>query len=176
MPSREVNGKGNIHRWVKRLHRLEGNAEETLEMFARRVKPRGDVMIAATYLSRYGDRYYGQWILMNVPFRTIDELKIPEVDAVPDHLYYQALALHHRPAHWRNAGAIRADLELEAFRQHHIDNIVAMLQSHHILIDQYIAGTIHKDDYAVDLYAVRSSVPSQSFFVASLPRRTRFSF
>ena len=157
---RKSNSKGQIHQWIKRLFRQEATADETLDVFANRVKPRGNVMIAATYLSRYGDRYYGQWTLMHVPFRSLDDLRMPELDDIPDHLYYQALAVLHRPRFWRDVAAIRQDLELQAFRQHHVENIAALLQSHHTLIDEYIAGTIDKNDYAIDLYDVAGQVVS----------------
>ena len=161
---RKCNNKGEIHQWVRRLHRQEAEPGETLEAFANRVTPRGNVMIAATSLSRYGDRYYGQWTLLHVPFRSLDGLRLPELDKIPDHLYHQALAVLHRPGFWRDAAAVRRDLELQAFRQHHVDNILSLLQSHHTLIDEYIAGSIDKNDYAVDLYDVASSVATTFLF------------
>ena len=86
-------------------------------------------MTASIYLSRYNDKYYGQWVLMNVPFRKLDDLWREELYLVPDHLWYQALALLHRPEHWRSPDAVRAELELEAFREHHVRNILSMLAS-----------------------------------------------
>ena len=74
-------------------------------------------MVAAVYLSRYNDEYYGQWLLMNKPFRDIDQFWRPEVDVVPAHLYYQTMAFLLAPEHWRSEDAIRGQLQLEAFRQ-----------------------------------------------------------
>ncbi|CAK0883129.1 unnamed protein product, partial [Prorocentrum cordatum] len=157
---RKANADGNIQQWIRREHKKhlekanEGSAErvDDLEEFARQVQPKGDTLIAASYLSRYGDRYYGQWVLLHVPFRSVDDLWRTELDRVPEHLRYQALAFLHRPEMWRQADRIRETLELEAFREHHIANIIAMLHAHAALIDKYVAGDISKDDYAVEHY------------------------
>ena len=79
-----------------------------------------------------------------------EELRRPELDLVPDHLYYQALALLHRPDHWTSEAAIRAELELEAFREHHVRNIVAMLFANQALIRQYLDGTLDKHHDGLD--------------------------
>ena len=49
-----------------------------------------------------------------------------------------------------NEAAIRADLELEAFREHHIRNITAMLFANQSLIEKYIDGTLDKNDDVPD--------------------------
>ena len=150
---RKTNGKGNIHEYLKKQHAAEEAAgaehlEETLEAWANNAATAGQVAVASIYLSRYNDRYYGQWVLMHVPFRDL-ELRRPELDLVPDHLYYQAVALLHRPDHWTSEAAIRAELELEAFREHHIRNIVAMLFANQVLIRQYFDGTLDRHNDAM---------------------------
>ena len=152
---RKTNQKGSIHRTLQRRHTAaraaagqEGLLEDTLEEWANQAPVRGEVAVAAMYLSRYTDRYYGQWVLMKVPFQQLEELHVPELDLVPDHLYYQAMALHHRPDHWQSEAAVRAELELEAFREYHVRNIWAMLQANHILIQDYVNGTLNKFDEA----------------------------
>lgn len=72
----------------------------TLEMYANSAQTYGEVMVAAMYLSRYNDRYYGQWILMNTSFRCLRQLSHSDLQLVPDHLYYQAMALKLRPDVW----------------------------------------------------------------------------
>ena len=152
---RKTNQKGSIHRTLQRRHMTalaaagqEGLLEDTLEEWANQATMRGEVAIAAMYLSRYSDRYYGQWVLMKVPFLQLEELHDSKLDLVPDHLYYQAMALHHRPDHWRSEAAVRAELELEAFREYHVRNIWAMLQANHILIQDYFNGNLHKAEEA----------------------------
>ena len=153
---RKTSKKGNIHKKLEQRYKQAKHAaeaageelmEESLEAWAVNAEPQGEVALAAKYLSRYNDRYYGQWVLMNVPFRDLDaELKKPELELVPDHLYYQALAYLHRLDHWANPDAIRAELELEAFREYHIRNILAMLAANQSLIEKYLDGTLDKND------------------------------
>ena len=153
---RKTSKKGNIHKKLEQRYKQAKQAaeaageelmEESLEAWAVNAEPQGEVALAAKYLSRYNDRYYGQWVLMNAPFRDLDaELKKPELELVPDHLYYQALAYLHRPDHWANPDAIRAELELEAFREYHIRNILAMLAANQSLIKKYLDGTLDKND------------------------------
>ena len=148
---RKTNQKGGIHKALRKRHRefLKGAAdqeilEEPLEAWANHAHTKGEVALAAMYLSRYNDCYYGQWVLMNVPFQGMDDLKRPELDLVPDHLFYQALALLLNPEHWTDPAAIRAELELEAFREYHIKNILAMISANQSLIKQYLDGTLDK--------------------------------
>ena len=117
-------------------------------------------MTASIYLSRYNDKYYGQWVLMHVPFRNLDDLWRKELELVPDHLWYQTLALLHRPEHWRNPAAVREELELEAFREHHVRNILAMLAANHELIGKYLDGTLDKNEVvAPEEIQGRSQIP-----------------
>ena len=81
---------------------------------------------------------------MNHPFNHLDDLWFAELDLVPDHLYYQALAFRHCPEHWLNEANVRRELELESFREHHIRNIWAMLHASFELIEQYLSGALIK--------------------------------
>ncbi|CAE7550517.1 unnamed protein product, partial [Symbiodinium sp. CCMP2592] len=149
---RRTNRKGAIHQALRKRYNdmvgRPGTAEplESLEVWSNNAPLCGDVAVAAIYLSRYSDRYYGQWVLMNVPFRSLEELYRPELDLVPSHLYYQTLAFLLRPQHWTSEEAIRAELELEAFREHHVRNIVAMLFANQGLIRRYLSGELDKNE------------------------------
>ena len=150
---RRTTGSGAIHRAFRTRYKelLAENADgaqslESLEEWVNYAPLRGDVAVAAIYLSRYNDRYYGQWVLMNVPFTSLDDLRRPELDLVPPHLYYQTLAYLLRPEHWTSEEAVRAELELEAFREHHVRNILAMLSANQGLIRKYLSGELDKRD------------------------------
>ena len=153
---RKTNQKGNVHHKLKlKYERAKKAAEEaqtelqedSLEEWANNVSTEGEVAVAAMFLSRYNDKYYGQWVLMNVPFKNFDvEIQRPELALVPDHLYYQTLALLVKPEHWTNPAAIRAELELEAFREYHIRNILAMIAANQGLIEKYLKGILDKND------------------------------
>ncbi|CAE7763064.1 unnamed protein product, partial [Symbiodinium necroappetens] len=72
------------------------------------------------------------------------------LELVPHHLYYQTLALLLRPDHWTSEEAIRAELELEAFREHHVRNILAMLFANQGLIRCYLSGELDKNEDVPD--------------------------
>ena len=160
---RKTNQKGNVHHKLKlKYERAKKAAEEaqtelredSLEEWANNVRTEGDVALAAMFLSRYNDKYYGQWVLMNVPFRDFDaEMQKPKLALVPEHLYYQAMAYLVRPEYWTNPAKIREDLELEAFREYHIKNILAMIAANQGLIQQYLDGKLDKNDEVVEAQA-----------------------
>ena len=140
---RKTGMNGGIHPKLKKRYNQalkeaeEGELlEESLEAWANNAETYGEVALAALYLSRYNDRYYGQWVVMNVPFRSLEDLKPEGLDKVPDHLYYQAMAFLLRREHWENPAAVRAELELQAFREYHVKNILAMLSANQGLIKQ----------------------------------------
>eukprot|EP00438_Fugacium_kawagutii_P021754 Skav219334 [mRNA] locus=scaffold6947:786:1919:+ [translate_table: standard] len=117
--------------------------QESLEEWVIQARSEGEVALAAMY----NDRCYGQWVLMNVPFRNFnEEMKVPGLDLVPDHLYFQALAYLHRQEHWTNPAAIRRDLELEGFRNYHIQNILAMISANQGMIQKYLDGALNKNN------------------------------
>ena len=46
---------------------------DSLGIFANQYKTRGEKLVAADTLSRMNDRYYGQWLALNIPFRELDD-------------------------------------------------------------------------------------------------------
>jgi hypothetical protein len=156
---------GRIQKHLRKRHAAalaSGETEETLEAWAAIATSNGETMTASMYLSRYNDKYCGQWVLMNIPFRNLDDLWRDELNLVPDHLRYQALALLHRPAFWREPAAIRADLELQAFREHHIRNVLARLEANVDFIDRYLDGRMDKDDDEVEIVDPGAGVIDQT--------------
>ena len=165
----KTNSKGELHRhWKNRYEaaRAANETEEPFEAWACAQRGKGESLVAAMYLSRYNDEFYGQWVVMNVPFWDIAELWRQELDLIPDEHFYQALALLHRPDHWRNEACVRADLELRAFREHHIKNIWFMLRANAELIDKYWSGELDKD--AVQ---IRSDIDGVDFEMAPEQQR-----
>ena len=148
---RKTNRSGGIHHaFRKRFQKLddEAKAGRTLEEWVATAPCFGEVMTASIYLSRYNDKYYGQRTLMSVPLARLEDVWDDRLDLVPSHLRYQALALLAAPSHWRDPAAIRAELELEAFREHHVRDILAMLSANQGLIEKYFDGRLDKSDDA----------------------------
>ena len=82
---------------------------------------------------------------MNKPFRDVNDFWRPELELVPDHLYYQTMAYFVAPEQWCNEEAVRSLLESEAFRGFHRNNVWAMLQANRELIEEYLDGNLDKD-------------------------------
>ena len=94
---RRTNRSGKIHQALQKKFKqfvaqeLAGEEPmESLDAWANSAPLAGEVAVAAIYLSRCNDRYYGQWVLMNVPFRSLDDLFRPELELVPPRLLSDA--------------------------------------------------------------------------------------
>jgi hypothetical protein len=139
---RKSNPKGEIRNHIKKAFPGAATDVDSLNIFAREYKPRGEVMIAAITLSRYNDEYYGQWMIMHVPFESVDDLWDARAAAVPKSYQFLTLCLLARPDHWRDPQNVQADLELEAYKDTHINNVQAMIKANTELIDLYLDGSL----------------------------------
>ena len=116
---------------------------------AKRATTRGGrrrVAVAVRTNSRLKDSFYGQWLVLNVPFRSLDELWDDRALLVPDGYRMLALCLLKRPGFWRRPLAVLEDLKLEGHREPHIRNVLAMLESHTSLVDSYLTGRLNLQD------------------------------
>ena len=139
---RKTSRRGGPAQHLQRRWRREATDGEDVYAFANRAACRGETMAAIVAHSRLSDKYHGQWVLLNVPFRSLADLWLPAVDLVPDGFKGFALALLHRPGHWRDLAAVRTDLEAEAFRDHFVQSIVAMAAAHADVVDGYLSGQL----------------------------------
>ena len=60
-----------VHKSFKKRHAAAvkaGQTQKTLEAWFVDAPCCGEVLTASVYLSRYNDKFYGQWLMMNVPF------------------------------------------------------------------------------------------------------------
>ena len=87
---RKTNQDGQIARWVRRklaatdkeaMPEGEGRRQEQelLEAFANACPMRGEKLVACDMLSIYNDRWFGQWLVLRKPFRSMETLLVPEV-------------------------------------------------------------------------------------------------
>ncbi|CAK0818116.1 unnamed protein product, partial [Prorocentrum cordatum] len=145
---RRSNSRGGVHRALRlRYANLQkandpSVANVDLETWAARVPMRGEVLVAARSNSRFSDEYYGQWMLLHVPFRSVDELWQDAAELVPTGYRLFAHCLLHRPDLWRSEAWLRADMQLEAHRDPTIDSNVAMIKAHITLVDDYLEGRL----------------------------------
>ena len=75
---RKSNNDGEILRHLKRKHKAS-ETEQPMAEWVNEQPTRGEVMVAAICHSRFSDTYYGQWLVLNVGFRSIADLWKPEV-------------------------------------------------------------------------------------------------
>ena len=98
-------------------------------------------------VSRKNDRYYGQWLVLHVPFRSMSEFHVSEINAkVPDRYYYLACARHWREQYWNDKARIRADMEVEAEGNDNIETVLAHIQASSLHVDNYMDGIWDKRD------------------------------
>ena len=130
---------GQISQKYRRIHQAR-KIEMPLTDWVNSYPADGQTLVASVMYTRTNDRYFGQWLLLNVPFRDLDDLWRPQADLLPDSLRFLGLCLLHRPDFWRNPGRIAADMEQEAKSDLYIQNALASIAARIELVDAYLSG------------------------------------
>ena len=143
---RKTTAKGKICNWLKKAHAASESALP-LETFAANYAMQGEKVVAAEMLSRLNDRYYGQWMLLWVPFSDPSELWDEALLArVPAYHRYFAMCWTSRSRvaaqMWHSPANIASDMRLEAHTQHHIDTVSNLVAANGALVDDYLAGRL----------------------------------
>ena len=149
---RRTNCKGDIVKWMKQKHKRAVNTEETeddLGTFADAYKMFGEQLVAADMLSWRNDKHRGQWLVLNVPFKSLSDFAEAEVDAkVPKAYRYLAMALQcERPEArrmWCHETSIREAMRTEGHHRKFIDDIVKQLMADAELVRGYLSGRLMK--------------------------------
>jgi hypothetical protein len=173
---RKTGTKGQISGWLRQKYKAQyrkvpEDQKPSLERFANDYVVRGEQIVAAGYLWRMNDEYYGQWSMMHIPFRTLEAFKVQEViDKVPDRYRWFATALiltddrRLAPAEvagfWRNADNVARDMELEGRTAGFIEDARHFVSSLVLATDKYLSGELDKaeEDAAVNEHLVRPVV------------------
>jgi hypothetical protein len=133
-----------------KLKRKDIDLEE-LQEFARDYKCKGEKLIAFDTVWRMNDRYYGQWLALNVPFKKWEDLRDEEIEEkVPKRYHHLAVALKRKPEYWREEGlqALRENMKLEAINNTQVDTVLAMITARTHVIDKYMKGHLNRDEEA----------------------------
>ncbi|CAE7253627.1 pif1 [Symbiodinium sp. CCMP2592] len=136
---RKSGASGQISQKYRRMHSVR-KIGMPLKDWINVHPPDGQTLVASVMYAHTNDRHYGQWLLLNVPFRDIDDLWHPQANLLPENLRYLGLCVLHRRRFWRNQIRIRAELEKEARNDLYIQNTLAMLTARIELIDAYLSG------------------------------------
>ena len=146
---RKTNKSGKVIHWLKRQHGKVLSEDEpmTVEDYAAAYKMQGESVLAADMLSRLNDLFYGQWLVLHVPFENITDFYEPikeQLKLVPKehHNFAMCLLSKHPVATkvWQDEDAIRQELKQEALTKSFTETIMAMYTAHAALVDKYLTG------------------------------------
>ena len=137
---RKTNEAGEILHWLQKAH-TNANTALDLGAFASQYKTFGEKIIAAEMVSVFNDRYFGQWLLLNVPFRSADQFLAKDIlQKVPLRYRLFACARRAAPDFWSDAAAVREHLELAAYKDNYIANALAMISAQALIVERYLIG------------------------------------
>ena len=147
---RKTNDKGDIIHWLQRAH---ASADTALDLgaFASQYKTFGEKVVAAEMVTIFSDKYFGQWLLLHVPFRSAAAFLAEDIlERVPTRYRLFACALRAAPEFWRDAAEVRAHLELAAHKDNYIANALAMIAAQARIVEKYLNGELSLDDEVPD--------------------------
>ncbi|CAE8608166.1 unnamed protein product, partial [Polarella glacialis] len=148
---RKSNNEGGICGWLLELHRKSGSTA-SLAAFANTYKMQGEKIVACDMVSRMNDKYYGQWLVLHVPFSSVTDFVKPNVLLlVPaaDKYLGMCLACEHAVArsHWHTPRLellMDEDMKLEARTRIYRQQVAARLAPHVKKVLAYLEGTALK--------------------------------
>ena len=143
---RKAGPDGQIQQRYRRLHQRIKTVV-ALEDWINMTPACGEILVATIVYSRNSDRYFGQWLLLNVPFKNLDDLWDPRAALVPKSLQFLCLCLLKRPDYWSTADGLRAEMALEARTSLSIENAAAQLMSRIELVQAYLSGELLLADH-----------------------------
>ena len=132
-----------------------------MEAFSNDYKMKGEQLVAVDMVLRNKDKFYGQWVLLHVPYRSLEDLVVPGVaEKVPkkDRQFATALKLCDDLAKvpqellrfWRQPSKVRAEMRQEARTQDYIEDTVTYIAAQTKLVDMYLAGCLQLRPSEVD--------------------------
>ena len=144
---RKSNDQGQIAGWLRRKWELAKDGS-SLEAFANEYVVDGEKIVACAMRSRLSDAFYGQWLVLNVPFRCVEELLLPDalLARVPDTDKYLAMCLscQHAAAKamFSDPEAWNRDMLFEGHAALFRRQVVDYVTTQAYLVQQYLAGNL----------------------------------
>ena len=93
-----------------------------------------NTLVGLKTVSFFNKHYFFQYLLMNLPHKSINELRHPNHDKIPENLQWYAAAIHHFPDVWKNDEKVAHFLHNEGNRDTYITTCLAYL---HTLADMF---------------------------------------
>ena len=160
---RKTTQDGDIAPWVKQAHKAlpEGHPDKATTL---------------SYLWRLNDAFYGQWLLMNVPFRNLQEFNFPEIkEHVPEryHSFATALLATDRRANlpenlrnfWRSPAAMAQDMLADGISEKIRGDFLHFAAAHAEAVDAYLARRVDLADEVVGEVEALAGAPAIGHFV-----------
>ena len=172
--------RGELDFWTAALEDLgllhQGCPEEPMSLtdFARDYVMRGEKVVAADTVSRTNDKFYGQWLILHVPFDTRADFFFPRVeDLVPAAHRYLGMALcctHPLAATWRDASLMTEEMRKEACTPKFRDAVHAAHWAQKALVEDYLEGRLVQTITDADA-AVTEAAPARRQHRCAIQRR-----
>ena len=138
---RKAGTDGQVAQRYRRMHKCS-KSTTPLHQWINEYPADGQILVATIMNTRTNDRHYGQWLLLNTPFRSLEDLDHADAARLPRSLRYLGLCVLHHPRFWRNPDRIRLELEQEARTEMYIQNILSMIAARVELVDAYLSGEL----------------------------------
>ena len=134
-------------------HNMEGFVDDAFTSLAEfavvNYKCQGEKAIAAMTNSMLNDRYYGQWLVLNVPFKALEDFENNAkqiVEKVPERYRNFALCMHYARPFWSDEAAIDDAMRLEGHGKAHIETVKAKVSAQRRLVERYLSGELSPED------------------------------
>eukprot|EP00973_Karenia_brevis_P046357 6428232-Karenia_brevis.AAC.1 len=118
----------------------------SLEEYAKQYVTRGEKAVACLMHSRLSDTFYGQWLLLHIPWRHVSDFEHDKVKLVPvEHRNLARLMMCPHPDTARfksDTDALRHDMTVEGRKQRYQESVLNYLRAHTALIDDYLQGNL----------------------------------
>ncbi|CAE7689606.1 unnamed protein product [Symbiodinium sp. CCMP2592] len=143
---RKSNAAGEVVAWIQKLHAAADSALDLGE-FASVQTTFGEKVVAAETVSIFSDKYFGQWLMLHVPFRSAAAFLFPDIVAkIPTRYQLFACALRAAGDYWTDKARVREDMQLAAHKDATIASFLALLDAQREIVEQYLRGDISLED------------------------------
>ena len=115
------------HLSMLQLHRLCVTSAEDCHLYTKNEQ----ASVGCKMVSPWNTEFLWQHTLINVPFRSYQDLLPPDFERVPDLLQHYAVALHANPQLWTCNDAIEQVLHRRSLKKHQITTYLSFVQTLH---------------------------------------------
>ena len=115
------------HLSMLQLHRLCITSAEDCHLYTKNEQ----ASVACKMVSPWNTEFLWQHTLINVPFRSYQDLLLPDFERMPDLRQHYAVALHANPQLWTCNDAIEQVLQRRSLKKHQIATYLSIVQTLH---------------------------------------------